>query len=559
MTQPRPLLRLSSLQLATGLLLALPAPAQQLCLAEGGGGVFRVATVPESNPNAPDTLILQNVEFLPIEMTGRTRAHEFDASRPRRLQRHGLWRIELPDGGRLFRYRQNGGQRWGFLHVERSGDARIVVDRAGLGGTGDPFFDRIAVAEDGRNGAVGLQSGGLVVFKLDGTTYASTGRPDRIATPDLLEESGFMVGAAHVFYVTDADRIFRCGLADGSVPFDLTPPPIPNTRLEDEFVIARDGSRIVFLYGPQNQQRLYTAGVSGGAVVLPPPPSKYEDPNYLPDGAGELEMLLSDDGSRLFYVDSDVRDELFLLDMTGALPTLQITDDPFFQPYIGVHILPKFDGVNLLAAIGDPNRMDWFRATLSASGGSVTNLTNTGAMTAPFPEGTIDPVAAAITGTAAFVIERTATGTDLRRLQLATGNNAVVRSDPTLTLARGTAVNGAVDVVARGSGGDALYAGASGALIAATPAGVGLTAPVHGIMAVTWAHLSGGLGVLVFYLPDGTTVPGLVTNGEPQVCMTAADGIVVNHTTLRYIAAGIDVIVQRPPAAQRLVLSGAGA
>ena len=81
--------------------------------------------------------------------------------------------------------------------------------------------------------------------------------------------------------------------------------------------MSRDGAHIVFLYGPLNQERLYIAHTAGAAAVLPPVGGKYEEPGYLPEAPGEPAMLLNDDGTRLFYVLANVRDELFLLTRCG--------------------------------------------------------------------------------------------------------------------------------------------------------------------------------------------------------------------------------------------------
>lgn len=548
------------LRLLVVLSLSLPATAQHICLAEGTASSLRIATVPESNPNAPDTLVVQNVELLPIEITGRTVAREFDASRSRRVEHNGVLRVELPDGGRVFRYRRNGGQHWGFLHVAAGGAARVVIEHPGVAGALDPFEDRIAVSDDGLHGAVALQAGGLAVFKLDGGVYASTGRPDRLAAPasHSVEPASPMVGPTHVFYVTDNDRIYRCSLADNATPVDLTPPPVPNTRLKDELAMSGDGMHVVFLYGPQNLQWLYHVTTAGGSTQLPPPAEKYEEPNYLPEGAGDPDMLLNEDGSRLFFVESQ-HDELFLLDMQGALPILHITDDLIFQPYIGVHILPKFTASELIVAVGHPARHDWYRAVMTASGGTVTNLTGTGSTLQPYPEGTLDPRSQADAGASMLVVEQTATGADLRRLHYATGASAIVQQDGALEIASGLSLSGTSDLVAKGAGGDRLYRGPSSALFAATPAGVSMTRPVHGVVSATRLELLIPWGVPIFYLPDGSLLPGQIEFGAQQIVMTKGDGIVLNGpSTLRYIALGVDVVVQRPPAAVRMVLSGAG-
>lgn len=545
-------------------LFALPVAAQTLTFAEGSPTALQIVSVAEGNPTGPDSVVLQGVEFLPIEVTGRTLAREFDASRSRRLVRHGIERVELPGGGRLLRYRRNGGQFYGFLHVAADGVARVVFERPGTGvALEDPFLDRIGVADDGRHAAIGLLAGGIRFVKLDGTVYASTGRPDRAAVPGSVEAlpASVMVGPTHVFYITGDDEVFRCALADGGTPVDVSAPPVANGEYKDELALSRDGQHAVFLYGPRDLQRLWHIDTAAPAAnLLPPAPSKYEEPGYLPDGAGEPAMLLSDDGARLFYIDADVRDELHLLDLSGVLPDLQITENQIFQPYIGAHILPKFVAHEMVVAIGDPGQMDWFRISLAAGGGHVVNLTGTGSLAQPFPSGTIDTMQATDTGSYLLITEQAGAARQLRKLDPVTSVQTIVQHDVLGAPEPGSSFAGVGDTLVRSNAGDALYRGSQAALFATTPAGVSLTSTVHGPQfAATWVHLPAiQWGIVVFYLPDGTIVSGPIEQGIEQITMTAAGGAVLRGPTLRYLAPGREVFLPRPTVPMRLVLSGAG-
>lgn len=549
-------------RLAAALLLSLPLAAQQICLAEGTVASLRIATVSESNPNGGDTVVLQNAELLAIEISARTIAREFEASRSRRTVRHGIARVELPDGGRLFRYRRNNGQQWGFLHVAALGAARVVLELPGINGL-DPFADRIGVADDGRHAVIPVAAGGLHAVKLDGTDYASTGRPDRLVATSAqsVEAASTMVGPTHCFYITGNDRIFRCALADGAAPVDVTPPSAINDELEDEMAMSGDGTHVVFLHGPQQLQRMWRATTSGGAVVLSPPASRYEEPAYLPGGVGSPSLLLNDDGTRLFFVDIGPAnsDELYLLDLTGALPVFHVTADPLFLAYIGVYILPRFHGQRLLAGIGYPGRMDYYHVAMDAAGGSVVNLTGTGPLQPPFGIGALGPVAVADAGGSMLFLERHPSGFDLRRMDVTTGANAIVQRDSTLTLTSGIGFNGLVDCVVQGAGGDGMYRGHAATPFAMTPAGVGITAPVHGpAYAATRVHLQIPWSVPAFYLPDGTVIAGALEFDLQQVVLTQGGGFVLNGQTVRFTDLGGTVTLNRPPAAVRYVLSGAG-
>ena len=163
-----------------------------------------------------------------------------------------------------------------------------------------------------------------------------------------------MVGRTHVFYETGGpSRLWRVAMADGGIPSEHTPPRAATDTLRAGITMSGDGSKIAFLSGPRNRWSIYQLGETGTWQLLPAAPAKYEEPGYLPEGSGHPNFLLNQDGSRLFYLDSTISDETFLMDTTGALPTLHITEDTIFQPTIGVHILPAFIAGSLVVAIGN--------------------------------------------------------------------------------------------------------------------------------------------------------------------------------------------------------------
>ena len=546
------------------LLTMLALPCQTITFAEGTPTSLTIATVAESDPTAADTVILQDVEFVPIEMTGRTLAHELDATRSRRIERNGIVRLELPGGARLLRYRRAAGAFWGFLHIGVDGAPRVVLERPGVGATalGDPFLDRIAIADDGRHAAIARTSGALHVVRLDGALYPGTGRTDWIVGNGIDPVPiSVMVGPTFLWFQADGGlgnqlRVWRCDLAEGSVPVDVSPPFVPNGDFKDQMVMSRDGAHVVFLYGPQQQQRLYHAGPTGGSNVLPPLADKYEEPGYLPEEPGEPAMLLNDDGSQLFYVVADVRDELFLLDMNGQMPSLSMTEDAVFQPYIGMHILPKFAGGSLLIAIGDPAQMDWYRATLAA--GTVTNVSGTGSLVPPFNGGVLDPLQAAEVGGRLLVVENQAGTMTLRRVDPLAGTSVALEQDLLLPPTTGGSIGAPADVHVRSAAGDSLYGGLGGDHLFTLPQGIQLTPPVQGpLFAGTWMHLPIQWGVPVFYLPGGiVTLP--LEFGLEQIVMTATGGVVLVGNPVRYLSLGTYAVLPRPAAPFRTCLSGAG-
>lgn len=538
-----------------------PLSAQTITFAEGTPTSLTIVHVPESAPNSGDTILLQDVELLDLELTGRTLAQASDPGHTRRVALQGIHRAELPGGGRVFRYRRGGGAFWGFLHVSADGTPRVVLEQPGVGAAlNDPFFDRIAIAPDGLRAAIALQAGGLRIVRLDGGVFASTGRADWIAASSQLEvlPNSVMVGAQFVFYQTEQpERVWRCALADGSLADDVSPPAQSNAFFKDQMALSGDGERLVYLYGPQNLQRLWLVGPTGAPALLPLPASKYEEPNYLPEDAGEPAMLLNHDGTRLFCIDSDVRDELYLLDTTGVLTPLQITEDAIFEPYIGVHILPRFAADKLTVAIGDIAQMDWFQVRLAAGGHTVANLTGTGSLLPPFVPGTIDPQQSLDGGAFLLVTEQAPAGLRLRHVDPATGAAAIVGQALTEAPRIGSATQGTADILVRSAAGDSLYSGQSGGLLGTLPPDLLLTPPVQGPQfAAAWLHIASGYGVSAYYLPNGTHGFGVVDFDVRQIALTAAGGAVEMGTSVRYLAIGVYMVLNRPTVPHRLCLSG---
>lgn len=514
------------------------------------------------------TLLMQGVEFLPIEMTGRASSQDLQTDIARLEERNGIARLELPGNRRLFAYRRSGGQTYGFLIVEANGDARIALELPAVGtaGIANPFVDRVAVDRAGRNLCVLATTGGMHVVRLDGTRFASTNSPNRfVALPSAAMKLSLMVGPTHAFFTTLNGRVWRLPLADLGTPVDCTPAGgNAGFTLKDELALSGDGTKAVFLYGPSNSSiRIYMLDVTGGPVALPPAPSKYEEPGYLPEGTGDLRLLLNQDGSRLFYIDGVIRDESHLLDTTGVLGDLQITQDAIFQPYIGIHILPAFKGNQLIASIGDPNRMDWFVAELSPAGATVRNATGTGSFAQPFTPGTLIPSKLGFAGRRALVTDASALDTTrqtLRVVDLQTGTSAVIQQAIDGPMIAGASTDATPDLVVPGLG-DRLYDGTTGGLIGATPPGIRLARPVAGsAYRIAPVVLPPDWTTLVLYLPDGTLVFGPTVHRLRQTSITQ-DNLLVLNTDQGIYTVGIGVpftLAALPPTPPvRVVLSGA--
>jgi hypothetical protein len=385
-------------------------------------------------PSGPAQTVLSSVVFVDAEMTNRTRqaAHRLD--RPRRVVHDGIAVLDLPTGGRLMRYRASDSSTHGILHVTSAGRARVVHQRAaGIGGS-SPYAPRIAVSTDGLHALVAsadeLQ---LWVVRLDGQSYASTGSPARsipLPTAIGVETLSLTAGAGRAFYVTEDNRLWRLGYDDLATPNDVTPAGQPaGSELEDLMAPSGDGTKVAFLYGPDEAQRIFLIGEVGNATVLAPPPAKYEDPQYLPDSAIGPELLLNESGSRLMYTDSTMHEELYVLDTTGALPINHITADQTFQPYISTVILPVFIDQTLVVGIGDPGAFDIYAASPGNTPAATVDLTATSGTTAPFDSGLLLPQEILPSAGGIAVVTRIGQASQLMRLDLATTTPQMLAQD----------------------------------------------------------------------------------------------------------------------------------
>jgi hypothetical protein len=406
-----------------------------------------------------------------------------------------------------------------------------------------------------------LLDGGCHLALLDGGVFPSTCTASRcVALPAAIRGGAVMAGSTCAFVGTAGDRLWRLPFADGAAPAECTPTVATSSnRMNDEFAMAGDGSAVAVLYGPRDQQQVWLVRDSGAPAALPLPPAHYEDPDYLPAGSGSPLLLLNGDATRLFCVTGQYEEESYLVDTTGQLAPRQITDDPLFEPWIGVHILPSFVGTTLVVAIGETEAMDWFRVELGAGGLAVANLTGTGAVAPPFTPGTLAPVLGGMVGSRLLSVELAEERLLLRAVDPGSAQSQVLLADLQDGPRVGTSFGQAPDVLVRGPI-DLLLAGASGAPRVALPPGVQITAPGAGAgFCVTWLSLGGQLGAVVVYDPvSGVAGAGPLETGVGQVALTQFGGLVVMGATARYYAPLTSAVLPLPNAPIRVLLSGVG-
>jgi hypothetical protein len=553
-------------------LVALPAAAaQSVCFLEGSSLTnASLRVIAESDPTAPAQEILSGIAVLDLEITNRTAQQALDPSVPRRVERLGAAMIELPAGGRLLRYAAGAGTRYGFVHIDATGRPIVLLELPAPAPNVDPFADRFAVAPDGRHAMFTTAQGNAFLARLDGGSYPSTGARIRpLPFTGTIETDSVCVGATHVFYQTEDVRVWRCALADGAVPEDVTPPLASGAILEGPMAPSGDGRWVVFLAGPQRSYELWLLGEQGPARKLPPPPAKYEEPGYLPEVPDGPEMLLNHDASRLLYVDATDRDEIWLLDTSASTPPTQLSSDENLQPYIGVSIFPSFVATTVVLAIGDLGRFDWFAA--ATGNPAILNLTRTAPETvAPYGAGTLLPTAAYALPSGTLIEESDGASGRRARLVDPSGASAVVANGLRGPIALGSVPSPRLEalplagrdgpvyrrphLLLPAQQGDALLDLGLEPLLRA-PAGVELSADALGPYGSStfFAGLASGPRVPIVRLADGTL---LALPPEPQLfqlVLTERLGLIVNGAQLRYVAAGVSHVLST--AKVRIVLS----
>ncbi len=553
-----------------GLVLSVPMAAQGLVVLEGATPTSLTVTILDESQLASGigTTLLQGVEVLPIEITGRRASQDLDGTTARIDTRNGVQRVELPGIGRILAYRRQAGTMFGYLFVPLLGGARVLVELPGTGpaGTTSPFLDRIGVAKNGAYAVLPAGGGVLHIVRLDGGTMANGLTSRTVTIPVGIDNTGLMVGSS-VAFATAGDHIYRFQLAAGGAT-DLTPSvPLTNPRLKPELAMSGDGNTVAFLYGDSNTTlQIFLLDASSGAPVqLPPPAGKYEEPGYLPEATGDLRLMLNNDGSRLFYIENGLPgsghggDESYLLDTTGVLPTLQVTSDAHFQPYIGIHILPAFKGTTLVAAIGDVNLMDWFKADLTTTGGTISNITGTGGQVQPFPAGALIPTKIKLVGATAFATDTTTNAQTLRALNVDAASSQVVAQNLGADLAVGSALATQPDLYVPGVG-DSIFSGLTGNLIGTAPPGITVSPPLSTpFFGVTGVHLGPTWSQVTFYAATGGVFFGPLIQNLDQMVLTPGGGMLISSPTeLLYLSLGRPILLV-PNAHQgvRVFLTGA--
>ena len=538
--------------------------AQQITLAEGSSkSNLSILVLEEAKPKTPAKTILTQLEFLPIEMSNRTEQQRLRSDVSRRIERQGLFRVELPSGGRLFQYKRKGGLHYGYLLISAQGKPTIVLELPGQGlsGTGNPFADRLGVSPDGKWGAVTTLLGALYALRLDGGVYSSTSKPARqISVPAMPAAMALSPGRSILFFVTTNERIWRCPLADHGKAVDVTPKAPPGSRLKDELAISGDGRTVAFLLGPKKLFEIYLLRETGTATKLALKPSKYEEPGYLPETPGGPRLLLNSDSTRLYFIDAISRDEHYLVDTSNLTSIVHMTGDKNFVPYVGTGIFPTFIANLLVMGIGNPKAFDLYSADTKSP--AVRNLSKTNNNTkAPFATGNLNLESIAETSNGMVFLTETqgASALRLRLLDPALGKSRVIMTQIE-SFDLGSALDQRPNLLARSRSGAVLFSGLNALAFLIAPPSIRLNPDVmaRGAQYHLFSVEIAGFFIPMLRLSNGSLFPLYAERHTQQIILTQMGGVLIQGSNLVYLSIGGAWSRARKQLLQ-IPLSGAGA
>ncbi|MFN0241493.1 MAG: hypothetical protein ACKVWV_01240 [Planctomycetota bacterium] len=349
---------------------------------------------------------LQGVTFVAFDHTGHTRLTERVGDLPRwRDDVPGAARLALPyDGGCLYHYRRTlaqGGTVYGYAHVTRDGDARPLLEVAGIGagGLSDPFLGRVAVSPsaDAFLAATAAEAGGNLLEVALGATPAVIDRtsdqaPRRFGGDSLAlgESFGVAVCARGIL------RFDRAGIAPAKpVTFNAGQAP---SYFSGQLVLSGNAHWAATTAGSgPSALHVFCFDATGIARRATTTPTSLSGGGFLPQVEDGPHLAVSDDGSQCAWRTEGATTEGFMRRVQSPPvvgPQFLTSDLNFLDTLDEVGVLYFHASGALSMAVGERmtpagnaiEKMDFYDVTLS--GGDVPSFKNmsmsSGDATLPF-------------------------------------------------------------------------------------------------------------------------------------------------------------------------------
>ncbi len=545
----------------------VPVAAQSIPIARTTGGSFEIWSAPVGG-GAPAP-VLADVVFRDLALAGSPLRERLRRDRPQLVDAAGVApHIRLPGGGSLHLVRI--GANDALLHVRADGSVALPLELA-AGGPEPALQSTIGVSADGRFALLttALAAGGDV-YRVDLPAGTSTLLSAAAAPLDVAEAS-LRVCETRAWFVADG-TLHRADIVAGgdAAPVALGLPA--DASVLAEVAASEDGTALaVVAQQADGLRRVLVVRPDGAVSLVTPTAGDYDTPGY--DQPSGPHLALSPQGRRVAFRGTLLgKKELFTRDLLTSDPVEQLTADAFYVDTIDNVGVIGFVGTNVQYVAGElattpglvAGGADLFRASFTAGGTTLENLTLTsGLASPPFVEAgelevlqaVVDPLGERLL----LVVDPDGADAAVLAQPLGGGPTTVLLgaldAPPLLdAVASSVLVRSTVDVGGTGPGPTALHllrpAGAPVAaqLLATVPvgitldrfaddgdaaaaciasAGAGLELPVlldlpSGALALAWFEPFAGVSAPAF-TPDGRLAVGLGLPGGPYL-YAAFDG-----------------------------------
>lgn len=336
------------------------------------------------------------IDFDPLLLSGRTENPPVNrgVARVTAEAHQDFQGLALPGGlGTLYYFHRKLLGTSGLLRVGADGTVTAVLEVTGL--YPDTLAQYVALAQDGKQGAVVQGADKVLLFRTDGGTFpggnswvdVTGGAGVKVVRPQSLAIAGGWV------YCTassdNGDKLYRAPL-DGSGTLAAVTLPASGgaapLSVGDRIVVAPDASVLLVAAGASTAQRdVYVVQTQSGAAT-----NLTKSPGEVVSPSGQLGMpvgglaAVSPTGKRVAFLRTEQGiPELYVSDTAGGA-AVQVTSNVYFQSAV-VHVMNLYfaDDDNLVFMAGvTTNQLDvyrWDGATDQAQ-----NLTGHGSITTPF-------------------------------------------------------------------------------------------------------------------------------------------------------------------------------
>lgn len=392
---------------------APPLPSQTLVYFTSGSGFIHAArtTGTSGGAAAPQPAFPASFTTLVPIMTGPRDTLPGDVGQPQLVTQHGTYReVLLPAAAGRVYLTEHAGPGRTFVQLLPDGTTRALASRSGRTPAADTFDRAMAFKQDNtllaaRYGYSSTSGGaGLMLIRLDGKTFASSGGPTCDVTPTQpatyeFAPDTFVFGGGYFFFLarevaSGAYRLFRVKDDCSASAAAVTLPTISGSavdRIYPEAIASADGSYFVILAreGATYTRDIILVETTGGtAKNFSQTPGSYPYPgttrHHFEDST-DVTIAFSPQKTYLAYLRNETPgEELYVRRLDQSAAAVQVTGAANFDQWMRqISALHWATDDDLLFWAGTTEKqLDLFHYKVST--GALVNLTKTGGTQKPF-------------------------------------------------------------------------------------------------------------------------------------------------------------------------------